>query len=179
MNKKEIKNSVLELLSNGMTKKQVFNELSLKGAKEKTIAFFIANHADPDRCKNNKSHVNVIVAISCLITIITFFAGYGIAHDFGTSARLFIAILCALIPAAFVYGFYKNSAGTYNAYIILSVVQFPKMFIGFSSEPISTLIAIGINVCILGYIIYVRNKLFPDFGFISPKKSNGQYIFAE
>jgi hypothetical protein len=28
------------------------------------------------------------------------------------------------------------------------------------------------------YVWYVREKIFPDFAFVSPKKVKGKYIFA-
>ena len=71
-------------------------------------------------------------------------------------------------------GFYTHRVGAYNAYILLSVIQLPRSFEGFTSSPVATLIAVGLSVGVLAFVWYVRSKLFPDFAFITPKKIRGR-----
>lgn len=76
------------------------------------------------------------------------------------------------------WGFYKNLAGFYNAYLLLQVAQLPKAFKDFNTAPLITLVAVGVNVAVLAYVWYVRYKLFPDFLVLSPKKQSGKYVFV-
>jgi hypothetical protein len=109
---------------------------------------------------------------------IAFLLGFGIGVKIGPNARWIIGGIIALIPLLFAWGFYKNSAATYNAYIFLSIIQLPKQFEGFSSSPVATTIGFAIGILLVAFIWYVRRKIFPDFAFITPKKVKGQYVFS-
>jgi hypothetical protein len=40
------------------------------------------------------------------------------------------------------------------------------------------LVALTISVGIVAYVWVVRDRIFPGFAFVSPKKVNGRYSFA-
>jgi hypothetical protein len=37
----------------------------------------------------------------------------------------------------------------------------------------------AISFALVGYVYFVRSRLFPDFSFPSTKKVDGQYVFVE
>lgn len=178
MNKKEIQAKVRELLVGGTPKAQVFEQLAGQGAKDSQLAYFIASYADPHRCSDHERKVNVLVTIMFIQALIAFFMGFGIGTTIGPNARWILGVLIALIPLAFAWGFYTHRVGAYNAYILLSVIQLPRSFEGFTSSPVATSIAVGLSVGVLAFVWYVRSKLFPDFAFITPKKIKGAYAFS-
>jgi hypothetical protein len=92
---------------------------------------------------------------------------------------LIVGGLVAGFALLFVFGFSKNKAFAYNAYLILAITQIPRQFHGISEEPTSTMIGLAIGLALLGYIWYVRSRLFPDFTFLWPRKISGKYVFSD
>lgn len=179
MNKKEIKAKVTELLLSGVTKMEVFTQLSGQGIKDSQLAYFIASHADPGLCTEHDRKVNIIIGLMSIQTVLAFLFSLAIGAKIGPNAKWIIASLGALLPLLFAWGFYKHRVGVYNAYIILSIIQLPRSFEGFTESPTASAIGLAMSLGMLAYISYVRGKLFPDFAFISPRKIKGQYVFTE
>jgi hypothetical protein len=179
MKNKEIQHRVNALLDSGMTKAAVFEQLKQAGAKEKRLAYMIGAHIDPARISKNEIHIRIIIIINVLLMLLSFFIGFFIDPNFSLGGKFFVGTLCALIPAAFVYGFGKHNVGAYNAFILLSIMGLHRVFSGFHEDPQATLIALGINILIIGYVWFVRNRLFPDFHSFSPRKVKGNYVFTE
>jgi hypothetical protein len=179
MDKKEIKKKVNELIASGVPKSDVFEQLSGQGAKDNQLALFIASYADPRLCVEYDGKVSILVTLMLIQSLLGFFAGYGIGASMGPIAQWIFGVMVAFIPLLFALGFYKHFAGTYNAYILLTIIQLPKQIAGLATAPAAaTAIALLVNLGILAYVWYVRKKIFPDFGLFSPKKSNGQYVFS-
>lgn len=178
MNKAEIKSKVDELLSSGVAKSEVFAQLSGQGAKDSQLAYFIASYPDPVRCDEHSGKVNVLITLMLIQALIAFLLGFGIGAKIGPNAKWIVGALIALIPLLFAWGFYANRVGTYNAYMLLSIVQLPKSFEGFSSAPFVSSIALAIGIGLIAYVWYVREKIFPGFAFTTPKKVKGQYVFV-
>lgn len=178
MNKKEIQAKVHELLAAGTTKTEVFSQLTDQGVRDRQLAYFIASYADPNRCDDHERKVNLLITVMFIQALIAFFLGFGIGAEFGPTAKWVVGALIALIPLLFAWGFYTHRVGAYNAYILLTIIQLPKSFDGITSSPVATSIAIAVNVAVLAYVWYVREKLFPDFAFITPKKIKGKYVFS-
>jgi len=178
MNKKEVQAKVNDLLSSGVQKSEVFTKLSGKGVKDRQLAHFIASYADPLRCAAHDGKVNVIITLMFVQALIAALLGFGIGAKIGPNAKWIVPLLIAGIPLLFAWGFYNYRAWAFNAYILLTIVQLPRSLDGFTSSPIASSIGMAINLGMLAYVWYVRDKLFPDFAFISPKKVKGEYIFA-
>ncbi|HEX5337932.1 MAG TPA: hypothetical protein VFW53_05815, partial [Gallionella sp.] len=102
-----------------------------------------------------------------------------IGSKIGPNAQWIIGAIVASIPLLFAWGFYKNHAGAYNAYILLAIIQLPKQFSGFADSPVATAIGLAVGAGLLIFVWYVRQKLFPDFAFTAPKKVKGQYVFSD
>lgn len=178
MNKKEIDYKVKGLISSGVPRSEVFSQLSGQGLKDSQLAYLIASYADPVLCHIHDRKVNFAITLMFVQSAVAFLAGFGIGASIGPSAQWVAAGLFALIPLLFAWGFYKHKAGAYNAYIILAITQLPRQLEGFTSSPIATSVSLAIGVSMLVYVWYVRQKIFPDFSFIAPKKIKGQYVFA-
>ncbi|KAE8754747.1 hypothetical protein FSO04_37975 [Paraburkholderia madseniana] len=179
MNRKEIKAQVVQLLSDGVAKSEVFTRLAGQGVKDRLLAYLIAAHADPERCRANRGHLIAVRVIAWLQVIVGLLAGYAVGSEISAVAGLIVAGVAVAISLLFVWGFSKNNVGAYNAYLILTITQLPRQFTGFAERPVSTLIGCLLGVGLFAYIWYVRTRIFPDFNFIAPKKMNGKYVFSE
>lgn len=178
MNKKEIQAKVREMLSACSPKSEVFSQLSGQGVKDSQLAYFIAAYADPDRCSEHGRKVNMLVTIMFVQALLAFLFGLGIGAETGPLAKWIIGALVAAIPLLFAWGFHTHRVGAYNAYILLTIIQLPKSLEGLASSPIATSIIFLINIAIVAFVWYVREKIFPDFAFITPKKIKGVYVFS-
>lgn len=178
MTKNEMKLMVRELLTAGTPKSQVFAQLRGKGIKDKHLAFAIASYADPIRCSQHDHEVNVLITIMFVQALIGFLLGYYAGAEIGPNAKWILAIIIASIPLLFAWGFYMHRVTAFHVYIVLTMVQMPNVLKGFSVQPVATTIALVINLSVLAYVYYLRDKLFPDFAFISPKKLKGEYKFS-
>lgn len=178
MNKTETKAKIAELISSGVAKPEVFARLSGQGVKDKELASLIASYADPRLCAQHYDKVNILLTLMFIQAVIVFLLGFGMGLRIGPNAKWIMGGLLALVPLAFAWGFHRNSAGTYNAYILLSIIQMPRQLGSFASSPIATSIGLAVGIAILAFVWYVRQKLFPDFAFLGPKKIKGQYVFA-
>lgn len=178
MNKNEIQAAVIDMLGSGMGKTEVFAKLSGQGMKDSRLAYMVASYADPARCDEHDRKVNILITIMFIQAVIAFLMGFSIGAQIGPNAKWVVSGLIAAIPLLFAWGFYRHKVGAYNIYIVLTIIQFPRSLDGFASNPVINGIALAINLAVLAYVMYVRQKLFPDFIFISPKKVKGQYIFS-
>ena len=178
MDKKETKKKVAELLNSGIPKSEVFQSLAGGVVRDSQLALFIASHPNQNLYEEHYKKVNVLISIMFFQALFAAFLGFGIGSKIGPISMWIFAALIALIPLLFAFGFYKNHVGTYNAYILLTLIQAPKMFTGITQTPVATGIGIVIGLFILGYVWYVRSLLFPDFTFITPKKIKGKYVFS-
>ena len=46
-------------------------------------------------------------------------------------------------------------------------------------DPSTALPSLAITVLLVGYVWFVRNRLFPDYGWFTPRKVEGRYAFVE
>jgi len=178
MNKQEVKARIAELISTGVAKSEIFKQLSGQGLKDSKIAYLIAAHADPALCAEHRGKVKLLIGLMVFQSLLCFVGGFFLGAAIGPNAKWIFALICLVIPLLFAWGFYKNFAGAYNGYILLSIVNLPKSLEGFMQDPISSFIGLAITIGIVVFVWHVRSKLFPDFALITPKKIKGEYVFS-
>ena len=179
MNKKEAWAKVTGMLSAGEKKQDVFAALSGKGVKDQVLAYFIASHVDPRRCAENKTHRRIVIAIAYFQVVAAIVTGIDIAIERSVTVGLLVGAISLLFAVLFVWGFSKNKAGAYNAFLFLSLSQFWRQFRGFSEDPVMTTLGLAIGLGLIVYIGFVRYRLFPDFVFLGARKVNGRYVFSD
>jgi hypothetical protein len=179
MNKKEALAQVTEMLSAGEKKQAVFSELSGKGVKDRVLAYFIASYADPQRCARNKIHRRIAIAITYIQLALAILAALYIATNMSVAVGLIVGAIGVLFGALFVWGFTKNKASMYTAFIFLSLSQLPRQLQGFMDTPVASLVGLAIGVGIVAYVWFVRQRLFPDILVVGPRKVAGQYVFSD
>ncbi|MGU7773057.1 permease [Burkholderia sp. MR1-5-21] len=188
MNRKEAKTTIEVMLSSGSKKGDVLAALSGQGIKDRVLANLIASRPDPERCRRNKLHVGILVALGILQLLFSLWIAYSLVADAASTGpldgagtaivALFLAITVSL-SLLFIWGFATYRVAVYHAYIVLLIVQIPKLIGRLSTDPAGSLGGIVISIALVAYIYFVRNRLFPDFVWFSPRKAGGQYVFAD
>jgi hypothetical protein len=180
MNKKQIKEEVDTRLARGESKAVTLRQLSGQGVSDRIVANFIASYASPDLCSRHARLVKSMVVISwvqfALAVPVSISIALGLKAGFALGL-LVIAFMCAF-AYLFVWGFTNNRAWAYNATIIFSFLNFSNSFKDFAAKPIATTIGLAVGLALVSFAFYVRNKIFPDFAFMGPKKLKGNYVFS-
>lgn len=178
MKKKEIQAEINSRLSSGESKSSVFKRMSGQGASDSVVANFIASYASPELCAKHAKLIDAMVVISWLQLGLAVLVSLGLGLKMGLVGLLLIATFVGGFSYLFVWGFAHDKAWAYNATIILSIINLPKVLTGFATAPISNAIGLAVSVCFISFTWYVRSKIFPDFVFASPKKIKGRYVFT-
>ncbi|MNF65029.1 hypothetical protein D3C85_971890 [compost metagenome] len=177
MKTKEAKAKVKDLLSSGVPRSEVFAQLSGQGVKDRLLARLIASTADPYLCDIHDRKVNALITLMFIQAALALLVGFIIGSTIGPNARWVIGGLGALVPLLFVWGFYNHLAGAYNTYIILSLGSAGRQVEGLISGSIIMFVGSVIGLGMFAYVFYVRQKLFPDLAFFTPRKVKGRYVF--
>ncbi|KFL53850.1 MULTISPECIES: hypothetical protein [Burkholderia] len=188
MNRKDAKTRIAVLLSAGTRKADVLAELSGQGLKDRVIASLIASRPDPERCRKNKVHTWILVALGTLQLAISLMLAYyfsAAAGDLGVSGALgnglVVVFLALTVPLSllFIWGFATHRVGAYHAFILLSLLQLPKTVAELGRDPSTALPGLAVTLVLVGYVWFVRNRMFPDYGWFTPRKVEGRYAFVE
>jgi len=178
MNKNEVRAKVTEMLSAGEKKQDVFAGLSGKGVKDRVLAYLIASHVDLRRCVENRTYRRIAIAIAYYHVVVAIFSAY-IVIDRLVTLGLVLGAILLLFAALFVWGFWKNKASVYNVYLILSLTQLPLRFLEFLEYPAGASAGLAIDIGLITYVWFVRQRLFPDLAFIGTRKVDGRYVFSD
>ncbi|RQR58903.1 permease [Burkholderia sp. Bp9126] len=188
MNKTEAKTRIAAMLSAGSTKSDVLAALSGQGVKDRVLAGLIASRPDPDRCRQNRLHVRLLIALGILQLLFCLWVAYTLVVDavsigpLGTASVVVIGLFLAVtVPLSllFIWGFATYRVTLYHAYIALSIAQMPKLVERLATDPGDALKGLAISIALVVYVYFVRNRLFPDYVWFWPRKVEGRYVFAE
>ncbi|KVV51874.1 permease [Burkholderia territorii] len=180
MNKKEARTRIAALLSAGARKADVLAELAGQGLKDRVLARLIASRPDPELCKKNKVHTRVLIALGIAQLLISLALAYLLRTE-GLGAGAAMLFLAVTVPLSllFIWGFATHRVGAYHAFIVLSLLQLPKTIADLGRDPSAALPTLAVTIILVGYVWFVRNRLFPDFGWFTPRKIDGRYAFVE
>ncbi|AQQ39209.1 MULTISPECIES: permease [Burkholderia] len=180
MNRKEAKTRIAVLLSAGTRKADALAELSGQGLKARVLAHLIASRPDPERCRKNKVHIRILIALGIAQLVISLMLAYYFFAS-GAGGVLVTVFLALTVPLSllFIWGFATHRVGAYHAFILLSLLQVPKTVADLGRDPSAALPSLAITVVLVGYVWFVRNRVFPDYGWFTPRKVDGRYAFVE
>lgn len=178
MNKKEIQGEISRRLSAGESKSSVFQLMQGNDLSDRKIAHLIASHVDQRLCSQHQGLIKAMVIIAWVQLAFSLLATLVAGEKMGLIACLLFVAFVGAFAYLFVWGFSNNKAWAYNASILLTIINLPKTLASFKEAPTSSIVALILGTGVLAFTWYVRNKLFPDFLFISAKKVKGSYIFS-
>ncbi len=179
MNKKELKQTITEMVDSGKPKQDIFQALIDNGENTRTVANLVASLPSQHRYKKNQKKINILIGAMFIWALISAPNGYITGLKTSIEYGWTLAFLSFLVPLLYAYGFYKNYVKAYNILITIGLIS---IFFGFAKlfklPNADTYISLCFNTLLLVYAWYLRTRLFPDFFILSPKKINGQYAFS-
>ncbi|WP_144152866.1 hypothetical protein [Paraburkholderia sp. BCC1885] len=179
MNTREAQIEIGRLNSLGMSRSAIFSRLTGRGVRDSRLAWLVASHVDPRRRAGNQRHIRIVIAIALVQAVIGCLQAFGIGEQIVPGTGWVTGAVTLAVGLLFAWGFYRNQAGTYNAYLLMAMVQLPFQLDGFSAAPAGTTIGVATALGLLAYVWWVRTRVFPDFAFLSPRRIRGSYIFSE
>ncbi|WLH38438.1 hypothetical protein PSH79_16700 [Pseudomonas sp. FP2196] len=178
MNKREIKRQLVEMLDAGRSKTETFNALSGGKVKDRVLAAWIGGRPDPILRKRHSGKVTFLVVLTGILGLIGMLAGLVQINDGGIAMALAMMLIIGVIPLLFAWGFYKGIAVVYTIYVTFTISQVPRMFVGYSEEPVSTVLGVVFTLAMMFYAAWVKSLLFPDLALIGSKKIKGRFVFS-
>lgn len=178
LDKKEIKRQVGEMLGAGRSKTETFQALSGGALKDKALAYLIGSRPDPQLLDRHAGKIKILLGLTYVQALIGLVAGYFLGLTISPGFAIGLGLFAGGVPLLFVWGFHRNMAQAYTAYVILSISQVPRMFKGYAEDPTGTVIGVAITLAMVFFVAWLKNLLFPDLGFIGPKKIKGQFVFS-
>ena len=178
MDKQQIKRKVAEMLNGGHSRAETFKALSGGKVKDRVLAGWIGAHPDPVLRKRHAGKVNILVALMGIWGLLGGIAGLLQINDGGIAMALTMVLIIGVIPFLFAWGFYKGIAVVYTIYVTFAISQIPREFVGFSEEPVSTLVGVAFILAMVFYAGWVKSLLFPDLALVGTRKIKGQFVFS-
>ncbi|MFG6414228.1 hypothetical protein ACG02S_09985 [Roseateles sp. DC23W] len=178
MDKKEIQAEVTRRLAQENSKTSTFKALKGKGVRDAVLANMIASYAEPARVEAHTLAVKILVGISWLQLVLAVMVVLMLGVSFGWLMALVLTAATGAFCYLFVWGFKNHKAGVYNAWLFLTVINFHRHFKDFAEAPTMNTILLLLNIGLLGFIFYLRSKLFPDMVLVGPMKVRGEYRFS-
>lgn len=125
----------------------------------------------------NRFHVQSVASINLILTVMAFMLGVSLLpHPHGILLGAFFAIL----PLVITLGFYRHQFGSYQAFIFLTIAGYPQLFRQAEAGVSSLVVPLVLNTLLLGYVIFVRRRIFPDMAWFTPRKDpEGSYRFSD
>jgi multidrug efflux pump subunit AcrB len=176
INRKEVIELIQNKLREGSSRQRIFNELTEEYFNKNSIAGLVASTVDPSVKEQFKISNNLLVGLLGLSAVAKVL--FGIA--------LFSSISPVLIPMAILFPFfsvmlaleiYRYNGAVYSVVGLFSIAGILKIFANFNDFGLDGYFDIAIIVVILFLAFYLKEKMFPFYGFLGPKKDkNGNYI---
>jgi len=179
MNRKEAQAAIAHLTSSGIAKSEIFARLSGHGIKDRELARLLASYVDPRLRDANRRYINWVLIIACVQAATGFPEAFDIGEQLSSGAGWIAGVATTAFGLLFAWGFYRNKVDTYNAYLLLAIIQLPFQLDDFPESPVKTTIGVVIGLALLGYVWWVRSRIFPDYLFMSPRKVKGAYVFSD
>ena len=178
VNKKELIKTMQTEFDNGDTLSNIYEKHKGEDISEKKFAILVASLKDNNLILKHKIANKVLIFVMVLVTIFTAIAGYGIGVDVASPNPIYWCAV-AIIPMIFLYNFVKVNYQAYLAYVLLSIIQFPKSLENFGAELVTDIIGVVLSLFLIALVWYLKNKIFPYMGFFGVKKdANKQYAFV-
>jgi uncharacterized membrane protein len=171
---------VKRLLKEGANKKDIFEQASNEGLNPKKVSKYLAMYPDPEESgKYNKAN-NVLIGIYSVLVLLGLLGAAPMLLGLPTAAVFGVLAFALLIPGAVIYCIYKKQS---IGYLILCFFLFKGIldsFKGYEADPTGVWVGIVINTCLIVYVVFLKNKLFPHQNFFNIRKnSDGISIFAK
>jgi hypothetical protein len=173
--KKISKKETLKLISlgieNGETKQEIFNRLSTEYSDSDTIAKLVATFPDPELKAKYDGINNILFALLIITGILKVIAVLPIMLN-NTGLGLIMILIVPILNILFAIEVKRTRGPIYRALGALAIVGILKSFQHIEDSGNWILIDVGLLAIISGLSFYIGSKMFPNYGFMGPKKDN-------
>lgn len=203
MNKSEIERKVKHLMALGSSTTEVFCELSGPRVNARHLAWALASHPDPALFERHRGKLRVLAALLIAESAIGVLSFVLVGLMPGNGAAIFVGLM-ALFPILFAWRLCRPDAAAFTGYIVLALgfaahqvlLQFKLTILSavwglstgmemlkmvadqVAATPASEYLGLGLGLVQIGYVWYVKRKLFPALGLFGAKKIRGRYLFS-
>jgi hypothetical protein len=171
---------VKRLLKEGENKESIFEKASAEGLNPKKVSKYLAMYPDAEESENYNRANNVLIGIYSVLVLLGLLGAAPILSELPTGAILGVLAFALLIPSAVIYCIYKKQS---IGYLILCFFLFKGIldsFKEYEADPVGVWVGVAINVCLIIYVVILKNKLFPHQNFFNTKKdAEGISIFTK
>ncbi|WP_163932742.1 hypothetical protein [Paraferrimonas sp. SM1919] len=171
---------VKRLLKEGENKASIFEKASAYGLNPKKVSKYLAMYPDSEESKKYNRANNILIGIYSVLFLLGLLGAVPILSELPVGAMLGVLAFALLIPSAVIYCIYKKQS---IGYLILCFFLFKGIFDsfkGYEADPVGVWVGAAINVCLIVYVVILKNKLFPHQNFFNTKKNDeGVSIFTK
>jgi hypothetical protein len=179
MDKKSIRKRIAELQAQGVSKKDIFQELKGGSYSDSRLAYILASRADINLVRAHKWKTRIMITVAIIQMTLAFLVGWQVGEPVSTGYALLGALLACAIPALTAYGFIHHNVAAYNLFIVVSLFQYWIQVRDVMQGYNAAWIGVAFATVMLTFVIYLRLQLFPEVrAFMPAKDSEGQYAFA-
>ena len=179
LNAKEINKTIKSELDKGVPRLTILNALSEVYYDKKTIARLIASTPDPLKKSKYQPLNNILLGLLVITIIIKILIGMAVL----STVSLYLipaAFLFPLISILFAFEVAKFRGYIYKILGILAIAGILKMLSNIGeSDMVLLLIDVSVSLIIACLAFFIGAKVFPNYGFLGPKKgSDGDILLS-
>jgi len=179
MDKKSIRKRMAELRAQGVSKKDIFEELKGGDYSDGRLAYLLASKADISLVRANKWKIRIMITVAVIQMMLAFLVGWQVGEPVSTGYALLGGLVASVIPALTAYGFINHNVAAYNLFIVVSLFQYWIQVRDVMQGYNAAWVGVAFATVMLTFVVYLRLRLFPEIRAIRPAKdASGQYAFA-
>jgi len=166
-----------EGLDQGKTKQEILEELSLRHDRKEYLAQIITRIPDPALKRRYKAPNQVLVVLLIVLGMLNL--GMLLLAIFSRARHLsaFDAPAIPLLMMLFVASLHKMRSPVHRPLALISLVGILHASRLMPVHPIWSFVNIALLITIGGLLYYIGPRLFPNAGFMGPRKDeNGNYV---
>jgi hypothetical protein len=171
---------VKRLFKEGENKESIFEKASAEGLNPKKVSKYLAMYPDTEESEKYNRANNILIGIYSVLVLLGLLGAAQALAELPVGAILGVLAFALLIPGAVIYCIYKKQS---IGYLVLCFFLFKGIldsFKGYEADHIGFWVGVAINVCLIVYVVILKNKLFPHQNFFNTKKNEeGVSIFTK
>lgn len=171
---------VKRLMKEGVNKEEIFARASEEGLNLKKVSKYLAMYPDQEESETYGKANNILIGVYSLLVLFGLLGAAPLLAELPPAAMLGVLAFALLIPGVVINGIYKKQSIGYLLLSFFLLKGIIDSFKDYQSDPMTVWIGVGINLCLIVYVVILKNKLFPHQNFFNSKKnSEGIALFTK
>jgi uncharacterized membrane protein len=171
---------VKRLMKEDLSKQEIFERASEEGLNLKKVSKYLAMYPDPEESKKYNKANRVLIGIYAALVILSIIGAISMVMDLPPAAILGVLAFSLLIPGVVIYCIYKKQSIGYLILCFFLLKGIIDIFKDYQADPAGVWLGAGISLCLIVYVVVLKNKMFPHQNFFNTKKnSDGISVFTK